>query len=192
MEEDFVGVDVADAGEGLLVHEEAFHAAGVFVEDVVESVGREVERVWAESFAFDEAFEGVVDGDAAEFALVEEGHAAAVVEFDLEVGDAGRRFVGGEAFDLAGHAEVEDEAAVVGGVGAEVLAAASGVGEGVAGEVGGESLAGGSLFEDLFVADVDVGDGFVERGAGDAAFVDLDVGEFGHVWCPLDAEAESR
>lgn len=130
-EEGFIGVDIADAGEGGLIEEErfdgavrAFAGAGEIARGDGKGIGAEGRPAELKECVF-----GWIGGEATEAARVDEEELGIVVEAPEGVGVFGN--VGCEMWDVgweeekaSGHAELDAEGGAVVGVNGELLAAA--------------------------------------------------------------------
>lgn len=177
-EEGFVGVDVADTGDGVLIEEEGLDGAGA---GGCEVGGGDGEGIGAELGPGAHERCGVGESpEAAEAARVLEGEAAFVevpegVEVWLGV-EVGGVVAPGEA---AGHAEVDAEDAAACAEECELLAAAFDGGDAMA----LEELGGGSAVAtvaDVGATEFGAADGLVEEVGEEGLADSLDLREFGH------------
>ena len=118
-----VGVDVADAGDERLVHEQRLQAGTPPADALAELAQREarVERLRPD--AVERVVVGAVEADPAELADVAEAQLAAVVERQRQPLVRVSRQRGGDHEQLAGHLEVDRQEGAPGQVDDELLAA---------------------------------------------------------------------
>lgn len=180
-EQGFIGVDVADAGDAALVEQGGFEGDGAPAQGVPEGCGVEgvAERFGAE--LGEGVGHGVYDVDGAEFADINEAELVSIVELEDGAGERLLGMVGRAEVEAAGHAEVDDAAASVVELQAEVLAAPLDGLEGASAQLGAD-VGGGSPAQQAFRAgrEGEVGDAAPADQRFELAADSFDFGEFGH------------
>ena len=178
--EDLVGIDVADAGDELLIHQRRLELAAAVREQRIELRLRERgrERVGPELVRRDEGV-GILDpADAPELAAVDEGEVGAAREIEAHAVELGIVLFISEVVEAARHAEVHGDPAALIELGEELLAVALGGDERTA--LHGVQLRARKSAHDDRVVDVHACNALLQRVLLQIAPVVLDVGELGH------------
>src|SRR5436309_4641299 len=124
-EENFVGIDVSDARDQLLVEQNRFHRAAMFCKDFSELPKTDVKRVRAQGALFQKIVYIFDQPNLAEFALILECEAVRIGE-DKEHSRMPRRLLLMlEIPERAGHAEMQSQPQVSVGTHEEMFAVAA-------------------------------------------------------------------
>jgi hypothetical protein len=189
--EAFVGVDVAQAAQHVLIEQERFYTSLARAQPAAEFRFSQLERIGAQGGDQRGKLLGRGDAHVAEAADIRVAKLAAVVEREPDVG-VGRGGGGGFVEDqLASHAQMDDQPegrrSGRGGFGIELeeehFAVAADFGEAAAGEQRFDSL---GLVNEIGFAETDGEDAAAGEGS-EAAGYGFDFGKFGHGRCALHA-----
>ena len=124
-EKNFIGVNVSNARDQLLVEQNGFHRAAMFSENISELRETDVERVWAES-AFVEKFVHILDQpDFPELALIIESQAPIIGKSKKHSRLHRRRSIPLQILQRAGHAEMQSQPKIAVGADKEMFAVAA-------------------------------------------------------------------
>jgi hypothetical protein len=113
LEQDLVGVDVADAGKQSLVHEHRLESTSTVSKQLAELGLADCQRVRPELSIGDEPVGIVDESDAAQPTLVDQGKRSSVPEVQDESGVLRQRVRVSRRREVAGHSEVLDQPGAV-------------------------------------------------------------------------------
>ena len=124
-EEGFVGVNVADASDQLLVEQNRFHRAARSFKDVFESVESNLERVWAHCACSQKLIDIFEQPNLPELARIIERQPAIFLEPEKHSGVRRRLFVGLQVLKRGSHAEMQSKPEITAGTHEQMFAVAA-------------------------------------------------------------------
>jgi hypothetical protein len=108
-EKNFVRVNVANAGDEPLIHQDRFHGATAFRQDFSEFREIDIQRIWAQCAPFQKSIDIFQQADLAELTLIVERKTMIVRENKDHSRMPRRLFVVFEILKRPGHAEVQPQ-----------------------------------------------------------------------------------
>src|SRR6266513_1367080 len=106
VEQNLIGVNVADACNQSLVHQDRFHGAAMFRERLLESSKIDIDRIWSEGALFQEFSDLVDQSNLAKLALIVEGEPVVFCENEQQPRVRRCFFLALKVTQRAGHAEM--------------------------------------------------------------------------------------
>src|SRR5205085_6567297 len=108
-EKNFIRVNVADASDQLLIHQDRFHGAATLPQDFFEFRNIEIERIWAECSLFQKLIHILDQSDLAQLALIIESEPVVFGENEQHPCVRRRLFLVFEVMKRASHAEMQSQ-----------------------------------------------------------------------------------